>query len=82
MRRWLRWATETHGEEKKRFRRICALAMLDNRSPYAEALSAQAILMVNELLPSVLPKPREWTGHKISFAYRPHCAIWASWMNQ
>ena len=71
-----------HGEGKKRFRRICALAMLVNRSPYAEALSAQAILMVNEFLPSVLPKPREWTGDKISFAYRPRCAIWASWMNQ
>ncbi len=47
-----------HGEEKKRFRRICALAMLVNRSPYAEALSAQAILQVNELLPSVLPRAR------------------------
>lgn len=43
-----------HGEEKQRFRRICALAMLVNRSPYAEALSAQAILRVNELLPSIL----------------------------
>jgi hypothetical protein len=31
-----------HGEEKKRFRRICVLAMLVNRSPYAEALSAQS----------------------------------------
>jgi hypothetical protein len=47
-----------HGEGKKRFRRICALAMLVNRSPYAEALSAQAILMVNEFLPSVLPRAR------------------------
>jgi hypothetical protein len=46
------------GGEKKRFRRICALAMLVNRSPYAEALSAQAILAVNELLPSVLPRAR------------------------
>jgi hypothetical protein len=32
--------------------------MLVSRSPYAEALSAQAILMVNELLPSVLPRAR------------------------
>ena len=47
-----------HGEEKKRFRRVCALAMLVNRSPYAEALSAQTILQVNELLPSVLPRAR------------------------
>ncbi len=47
-----------HGEEKKRFRRVCALAMLVNRSPYAEALSAQAILMVNELLPHILPRAR------------------------
>ena len=47
-----------HGEEKKRFRRICALVMLVNRSPYAEALSAQTILQVNELLPSVLPRAR------------------------
>jgi hypothetical protein len=47
-----------HGEEKKRFRRICALAMLVNRSPYAEALSARTILAVNELLPSVLPRAR------------------------
>jgi hypothetical protein len=47
-----------HGEEKKRFRRICALAMLVNRSPYAEALSAQTILAVNELLSSVLPRAR------------------------
>jgi integrase len=47
-----------HGEEKKRFRRICALAMLVNRSPYAEALSAQTLLQVNELLPSVLPRAR------------------------
>jgi integrase len=47
-----------HGEEKKRFRRVCALAMLVNRSPYAEALSAQTILAVNELLPSVLPRAR------------------------
>src|SRR6266536_3176987 len=47
-----------HGGEKKRFRRICALVMLVNRSPYAEALSAQTILAVNELLPSVLPRAR------------------------
>jgi hypothetical protein len=47
-----------HGEGKKRFRRVCALAMLVNRSPYAEALSAQTILQVNELLPSVLPRAR------------------------
>ena len=47
-----------HREEKQRFRRICALAMLVNRSPYAEALSAQAILRVNELLPSILPRAR------------------------
>jgi hypothetical protein len=47
-----------HGEEKKRFRRVCALAMLVNRSPYAEALAAQTILQVNELLPSVLPRAR------------------------
>ena len=46
------------GGEKKRFRRVCALAMLVNRSPYAEALSAQAILAVNKLLPSVLPRAR------------------------
>jgi hypothetical protein len=46
------------GGEKKRFRRVCALAMLVNRSPYAEALSAQTILTVNELLPSVLPRAR------------------------
>jgi len=71
-----------HGEEKKRFRRICALAMLVNRSPYAEALSAQTILQVNELLPSVLPKPREWTGDKTSCACKPRCAIWAFWMNR
>jgi hypothetical protein len=71
-----------HGEEKNRFRRVCALVMLVNRSPYAEALSAQVILMANELLPHILPKPREWTGDKISFAYRPRCAIWVSWMNQ
>src|SRR6266550_1562330 len=47
-----------HGEEKKRFRRVCALALLVNRAPYPEALSAQAILMVNELLPHVLPRAR------------------------
>src|SRR6266516_4404703 len=47
-----------HGDEKKRFRRICAMAMLVNRSPYTEALSAQAILMVNELLPHILPRAR------------------------
>jgi hypothetical protein len=47
-----------HGEEKQRFRRVCALAMLVNRSPYAEALSAQVILMVNELLPHILPRAR------------------------
>ncbi len=47
-----------HGDEKKRFRRICALAMLVNRSPYAEALSAQTLLQVNELLPAVLPRAR------------------------
>ena len=47
-----------HGEEKKRFRRVCALAMLVNRSPYAEALAAQTILQVNELLPCVLPRAR------------------------
>src|SRR5260221_612335 len=44
--------------EKKRFRRVCALAMIVNRSPYAEALSAQAVLMVNELLPHILPRAR------------------------
>jgi hypothetical protein len=71
-----------HGEEKKRFRRICALAMLVNRSPYAEALSAQTLLAVNELLPSVLPKPREWTGDKIWFACKPRCAISAYWMSR
>lgn len=71
-----------HGEEKKRFRRVCALAMLVNRSPYAEALSAQTILAVNELLPSVLPKPQGWTGNKISFASKPRCAIWVFWMSR
>jgi len=35
---------------KRRFRRMCALVMLVNRSPYAEALSAQTIVMVKELL--------------------------------
>ena len=70
------------GGEKKRFRRVCALAMLVNRSPYAEALSAQTILAVNELLPSVLLKPREWTGDRILFACKPPCVIWGSWMSQ
>src|SRR5260370_35871719 len=48
-----------HGEEKQRFRRVCELAMLVNRPPYAEALSAPAILIVNELLPHILPRARE-----------------------
>ncbi len=70
------------GGEKKRFRRVCALAMLVNQSPYAEALSAQAILAVNELLPSVLLKPQEWIGDKIWFVCKPRCAIWVFWMSQ
>jgi integrase len=39
--------------ERKRFRWLCALAMLANRSPHIEALSAQIIVAVSELLTDV-----------------------------
>lgn len=42
-----------HPEEQRRFRRLCAMVMLANRSPFAEALSAPVLVMVNDLLASI-----------------------------
>jgi hypothetical protein len=43
----------TDPEERQRFRWLCALVMLTNRSPYAEAFSASVLIMVNESLSSI-----------------------------
>jgi len=39
--------------DKKRFRWLCGLAMLANRSPFVESLSAHTILTVKDLLASI-----------------------------